>query len=89
MTEKLLKANREAKMDHLLKQKKRLEDEFVKLKQELAEKLKEKRGLEDESVKLKQELAEKDETYSMHQIRDDGKSLSISQFAELEFLFCY
>jgi hypothetical protein len=40
MTEKLLKANREAKMDHLLKQKKILEDEFVKLKQELAEKLK-------------------------------------------------
>jgi hypothetical protein len=47
MTEKLLKANIEAKVNHLLKEKKRLGDEFGQLKQALAEKLKEKKGLED------------------------------------------
>jgi hypothetical protein len=50
MTEKLLKANIADKVDHLLKEKKRLEDEFVKLKQDLTEKLKEKKGLEDDSI---------------------------------------
>jgi hypothetical protein len=59
MTEKLLKANIEAKLDHLLKEKKRLGDEFNKRKQELTEKLKEKKGLEEESIYPKQELAEK------------------------------
>ncbi|KAK2379810.1 hypothetical protein QL285_067572 [Trifolium repens] len=65
MTEKLLKANIEAKLDHLLKEKKRLGDEFNKLKQELTEKLKEKKGLEEESIYLKQELAEKEESYGL------------------------
>ncbi|MCI41453.1 agamous-like MADS-box protein AGL36-like [Trifolium medium] len=45
MTGKLLEANKEAEVDHLLREKKRLEDKSVKLKQlqELDEKLKEKK----------------------------------------------
>jgi hypothetical protein len=45
MIEKLSKANKEADVDHLVKEKKRLEEKLVKLKQlqEIVEKLKEKR----------------------------------------------
>jgi hypothetical protein len=50
MIVKLLRANKEAKVDHLLKEKKRLKDESIKLKQELAKKLKEKKRLKDEFV---------------------------------------
>jgi uncharacterized protein (DUF3084 family) len=37
----------------MLKEKKRLKDESIELKQELAKKLKDKKRLEDKSVKLK------------------------------------